>query len=104
MSWSKPPGGNRYMVRITFVDDTYWDDGSRYTNRNEYFSTLTEAVGRRDQIVASHRYTTMSWVTNQKFTKYVDHDDVCVWCWDEKWSAVKEMSAVDLLADVAGDM
>lgn len=33
----------KYVVRYGFVDDTYWDDGNRFTNRTKTFPTWDEA-------------------------------------------------------------
>lgn len=33
-----------YEVKIRFVDDSYWDDGSRWTSRTFRFDNLKEAV------------------------------------------------------------
>lgn len=33
-----------YAVRICYVDDSYWDDGSRYTHHTFTFDKLAEAV------------------------------------------------------------
>jgi len=33
-----------YQVWINFIDSTYWDDGSRYTNRKTTFKKRNEAL------------------------------------------------------------
>lgn len=33
-----------YVVRIAFVDDSYWDDGSRWTSQTFHFKGKAEAV------------------------------------------------------------
>lgn len=35
----------RYTVRVAFVDDSYWDDGSRWTSRKFEFKSQKEAIG-----------------------------------------------------------
>lgn len=34
----------RYTVRVAFVDDSYWDDGSRWTRRTFDFKSQKDAV------------------------------------------------------------
>ena len=34
----------KYKVCINFVDDTYWDDGSRWTHQTFNFDNLSQAV------------------------------------------------------------
>lgn len=34
----------RYRVVITFVDSSYWDDGSRYTSRTFKFDRRKDAI------------------------------------------------------------
>lgn len=34
----------KYRVRIAFVDDSYWDDGSRWTSETFRFNKRQEAI------------------------------------------------------------
>lgn len=34
----------KYRVRIAFVDDSYWDDGSRWTSETFKFAKRQEAI------------------------------------------------------------
>jgi len=34
----------KYRVRISFVDDSYWDDGSRWTSETFKFNKRQEAI------------------------------------------------------------
>ena len=39
-----------YQVWINFVDSTYWDDGSRYTNRKKTFKKKKDALSFIDEV------------------------------------------------------
>jgi len=42
----------KYSVRIAFVDDSYWDDGSRWTRRTFDFKTQKEALAFANEALA----------------------------------------------------
>lgn len=35
---------SKYTVRVSYVDDSYWDDGSRWTSHTFKFTKLVDAV------------------------------------------------------------
>lgn len=82
MSWNPPKPGINYRVKVFIVDDTYWDDGNRTTNRAHDFATLAEAVAFKAKTVEAGRYATTSWVTDEPLERGIDADDVQLYKWD----------------------
>ncbi len=67
-----------FAVRVTFVDNTYWDDGSRWTTRWHKFDSLGEAVNFRLLLVGRGHYETTSRVTGETSSFSVCEDDVAI--------------------------
>ena len=42
----------KYRVRIAFVDDSYWDDGSRWTSETFKFAKRQEAIDFANSSIA----------------------------------------------------
>jgi hypothetical protein len=95
----------KFRVAVNFVDDTYWDDGQRWTNRYHEVATLGEAVAMRRELVAAGRYQATSQVTG-KTDWFSLHDETYVAVHmrvDGKWTRLEKQDIITLLGTVAGD-
>lgn len=43
----------KYKVRISFVDDSYWDDGSRWTSESYVFEKRQKAIDFAKDCIAN---------------------------------------------------
>lgn len=62
----------RYTIRWGFVDNTYWDDGNRYTNRQKTFHKFNEALEFYNEKVSCRSTIETSRVTNKTDTFHID--------------------------------
>ena len=102
MSWNADPK-KPFRVRVTIVDDTYWDDGSRWTNRNHDFASLSDALDFNKKLKAQGYYETVSDITGDQLRKGVRDDTTRMWHWTpgRQWSEIKDSDAVSLLGGLA---
>ena len=95
-----------WRVAVNFVDDTYWDDGQRWTNRYHEVATLGEAVAMRRDLVKAGRYQATSHVTEETawFSLYDEtHVNIHRRGEDGKWTRLEKQDIVSLLGSVASD-
>lgn len=68
-----------YVVRVTFVDNTYWDDGQRWTSRWHDFDGIAQAMDFKRAILKGAdrgMYQATSYVTNKTDWFGVDEDSI----------------------------
>lgn len=90
-----------FVVRVNFVDDTYWDDGSRYTNRDHGFDTLSEAVTFRHKVLKKRWFEATSGVTGERFRQFIDDAGAIIWRRvDDDWVKIENDDAISLLGEI----
>lgn len=93
-----------FRASVHFVDNTYWDDGNRYTCRYHGFATLAEAIEFRQKTLKVKWYEATSWVTGET-DKFCLHDESYVHLdrrdVSGKWKRIKKPDAISLLGQVA---
>lgn len=67
-----------FAVRVTFVDNTYLDDGLRWTSRWQTFESIGECIEFKNAIVGCGKYEATSRVTRETATFAVEEDDVSI--------------------------
>jgi len=96
----------RFRASVHFVDNTYWDDGNRYTRRYHEFATLAGAVEFRRKTLKAKWYEATSYETGET-DKFFLHDESHVHLdrldGDGKWQRIKSPDVITLLGGVADD-
>ena len=98
MIWSSPDKGINYRVCVYIVDDTYWDDGNRTTQRRHDFAGLAEAHEFLTESRKKGWYETTSCTTDEKLRRHLDPDCFVLYRYDEDWHRVNDDELLDLLA------
>ena len=94
----------RFRACVHYVDDTYWDDGSRWTSDRYEFVTLGEAVAFRQRTLATSYKTTSRQTGKPLFMYRLDDDAVTIdQRTDGKWHRLQDGDIISLLGEVARD-
>jgi sialic acid synthase SpsE len=67
-----------YKITVSIVDDTYWDDGSRFTRRTFYCKNKKEALTLREKFL-KEGVEFKSTVTHEKGHDYPDKNGVKIY-------------------------
>lgn len=76
----------RVRIHYRFVDDSYWDDGSRYTGRVREYDTITKAKEDLSSIIEGGIFTHGSVGDKQYFKVYADDIKISVY-FETKYTA-----------------